>query len=73
MLILPGSNALPAFRSQRLLAQLQAIDSNVVEVSGRFDHFIDVSTPLSQDDIGRLTALPTAIRSAPVKAVKNSL
>ncbi|MGB7193929.1 MAG: phosphoribosylformylglycinamidine synthase [Collimonas pratensis] len=59
MLILPGSNALPAFRSQRLLAQLQAIDSNVVEVSGRFDHFVDASTPLSQDDIGRLNALLT--------------
>jgi phosphoribosylformylglycinamidine synthase len=59
MLILPGSNALPAFRSQRLLAQLQAIDSNVVEVTGRFDHFVDASTALSQDDIGRLNALLT--------------
>ncbi|SFB92944.1 phosphoribosylformylglycinamidine synthase [Collimonas sp. OK412] len=59
MLILPGSNALPAFRSQRLLAQLQAIDSNVVEVTGRFDHFVDASTVLSQDDIGRLNALLT--------------
>ncbi|MEO6922131.1 MAG: phosphoribosylformylglycinamidine synthase [Collimonas sp.] len=59
MLILPGSNALPAFRSQRLLAQLQAIDSNVVEVSGRFDHFVEASTTLSQDDIGRLNALLT--------------
>ena len=59
MLILPGSNALPAFRSQRLLAQLQAIDSNVVEVTGRFDHFVDASTTLSQDDIGRLNALLT--------------
>ena len=59
MLILPGSNALPAFRSQRLLAQLQAIDSNVVEVSGRFDHFVDASAALSQDDISRLNALLT--------------
>ena len=59
MLILPGSNALPAFRSQRLLAQLQAIDSNVVEVTGRFDHFVDALTALSQDDIGRLNALLT--------------
>ncbi|MFC5476344.1 phosphoribosylformylglycinamidine synthase [Paraherbaspirillum soli] len=59
MLILPGSNALPAFRSQRLLTQLQSIDSNIVEVSGRFDHFVDASTVLSQDDIGRLGALLT--------------
>ena len=59
MLILPGSNALSAFRTQRLLSQLQAVEPAIVGVTGRFLHFIDaVSTP-GQDDIGRLNALLT--------------
>ncbi len=59
MLILPGSNALPAFRSQRLLSQLQEIDANIVGVTGRFDHFVDTATALTSDDVGRLQALLT--------------
>ncbi|PUA16484.1 phosphoribosylformylglycinamidine synthase [Glaciimonas sp. PCH181] len=59
MLILPGSNALPAFRSQRLLSQLHAIDSNITGVTGRYDHFVDASTALGQDDLDRLRALLT--------------
>jgi len=41
MLILPGSNALSAFRTQRLLSQLQSVDASVTGVTGRFIHFID--------------------------------
>ena len=59
MLILPGSNALSAFRSQRLLSTLQAIDHSIIAVSARFLHFIDASTALSPSDLDRLNGLLT--------------
>lgn len=59
MLILPGSNALSAFRSQRLLTQLQAVAPTVAGVSARFYHFIDASAPLSTEDTARLDAMLT--------------
>jgi phosphoribosylformylglycinamidine synthase len=59
MLILPGSNALSAFRTQRLLSQLQLAEPAIIGVSGRFLHFVDASVALSQDDISRLNALLT--------------
>jgi phosphoribosylformylglycinamidine synthase len=59
MLILPGSNALSAFRSQRLLTQLQAVAPTIAAVQARFYHFIDASSPLSPDDTGRLSAMLT--------------
>src|SRR4051794_21075036 len=59
MLILPGSNALSAFRTKRLLSQLQVADPNVVGVTGRYLHFVDSSAALTQDDTARLDALLT--------------
>jgi len=59
MLILPGSNALSAFRSQRLLAQLQAVAPTIAAVQARFYHFIDASAPLSTEDTERLSAMLT--------------
>ncbi|RJG01103.1 phosphoribosylformylglycinamidine synthase [Noviherbaspirillum sedimenti] len=59
MLILPGSNALSAFRSQRLLSKLQELDPAIVGISGRYLHFIDAATPPSPDESGRLQALLT--------------
>ncbi|MET0855805.1 MAG: phosphoribosylformylglycinamidine synthase, partial [Telluria sp.] len=59
MLILPGSNALSAFRSQRLLSQLQSAVPHVAAVQARFVHFIDSSAPLSADDTNRLEAMLT--------------
>ncbi|MCC2955550.1 phosphoribosylformylglycinamidine synthase [Massilia sp. IC2-477] len=59
MLILPGSNALSAFRSQRLLSQLQAVAPTIAAVQARFYHFIDTSSPLSTDDTQRLSAMLT--------------
>jgi phosphoribosylformylglycinamidine synthase len=59
MLILPGSNALSAFRSQRLLSQLQAAVPQVVGVQAHFVHFIDSSAPLTPEDAGRLEAMLT--------------
>ncbi|MDY7574802.1 phosphoribosylformylglycinamidine synthase [Actimicrobium sp. CCI2.3] len=57
MLILPGSNALSAFRSQRLLAQLQKVDHAIISVTGRYLHFVDVSTTLPPSEQDRLAGL----------------
>lgn len=59
MLILPGSNALSVFRSQRLLNQLQAAAPAIAAVQARFVHFIDSSAPLSIEDTEKLTAMLT--------------
>ncbi|MDY7579019.1 phosphoribosylformylglycinamidine synthase [Herbaspirillum sp. RTI4] len=59
MLILPGSNALSAFRTQRLLSQLQAIDAAIAGVTGRYVHFVDSSAALSTEDRTRLDGLLT--------------
>ena len=59
MLILPGSNALSVFRSQRLLSQLQAAAPAIAAVQARFVHFIDSSAPLTIDDTEKLTAMLT--------------
>ncbi|MDO9421200.1 MAG: phosphoribosylformylglycinamidine synthase [Herminiimonas sp.] len=59
MLILPGSNALSAFRTERLLLQLQEIDHAIVSVTGRFLHFIDSAAPIAPDDVKRLDGLLT--------------
>ncbi|MCC6072518.1 phosphoribosylformylglycinamidine synthase [Massilia sp. GCM10020059] len=59
MLILPGSNALSVFRTQRLLSQLQAVAPAITAVQGRFYHFIDTSAPLSAQDTERLGAMLT--------------
>ena len=58
MLILPGSNALSAFRSQVLLSQLQAAAPAVVAVQARFIHFVD-STDLDGAERARLDAMLT--------------
>jgi len=59
MLILPGSNALSAFRSQRLLSQLQSAAPSIAAVQARFYHFIDSSAPLTVEDTERLSAMLT--------------
>lgn len=57
MLILFGSNALSAFRTQRLLTQLQAVDANIAGITGRFVHFIDAHGGLDAADQDRLNGL----------------
>ncbi|MBI1890627.1 MAG: phosphoribosylformylglycinamidine synthase [Burkholderiales bacterium] len=59
MLILPGSNALSAFRTQRLLSQLHDANAAVAGVTARYLHFIDSTGALSDDDIAKLKALLT--------------
>ncbi|MES2739677.1 MAG: phosphoribosylformylglycinamidine synthase [Pseudomonadota bacterium] len=59
MLILPGSNALSAFRSHRLLSQLQAALPAITLVRAQFVHFIDAAASLSDAETARLGALLT--------------
>ncbi|HEX7647606.1 MAG TPA: phosphoribosylformylglycinamidine synthase, partial [Noviherbaspirillum sp.] len=59
MLILPGSNALSAFRTQRLLSNLQAVEPNIVGITGRYLHFVDAANAPTEDEVGRLNALLT--------------
>jgi phosphoribosylformylglycinamidine synthase len=59
MLILPGSNALSSFRSQRLLNQLQAVLPSITSVQARFIHFVDSASALSESDLDRLNGLLT--------------
>ncbi len=59
MLILPGSSALSAFRVQRLLIQLKAIDPSITGISGRYLHFIDSHAEPGDADRTRLAALLT--------------
>ena len=59
MLILPGSNALSAFRSHRLLTRLQAALPAISSVRARFVHFIDAAAPLAEAETARMGALLT--------------
>ncbi len=57
MLILPGPNALSAFRSEGLLSRLQQVDPAIIAVSARFLHFVDALAPLHPSDLDRLNGL----------------
>ena len=57
MLILPGSNALSAFRTSNLLTRLQEVDPNIVGVTAKYQHFVDVSAALQESELERLKAL----------------
>jgi phosphoribosylformylglycinamidine synthase len=59
MLILPGSNALSAFRTQRLLSQLQAVEPTIAGVTARYLHLIDAAAPFSDEDKRRLDGMLT--------------
>ncbi len=57
MLMLPGSNALSPFRTQRLLAQLQDLEPSICAINGRYIHFVDASSEISDADRKRLSGL----------------
>jgi phosphoribosylformylglycinamidine synthase len=59
MLILPGANALSAFRSNRLLTRLQAVEPAIAAISGRFVHLLDAPVTPSAEEEARLGALLT--------------
>lgn len=57
MLIIPGSNALSAFRTKGFLSRLEKIDSDITGIAGRFVHFVDVASALSDAEALRLSSL----------------
>ena len=59
MLTLSGSSALSGFRLQRLLSQLKDIDPAITGISGRFCHFIDAPSGLSEEEKQQLSAMLT--------------
>jgi phosphoribosylformylglycinamidine synthase len=68
MLILPGSNALSAFRIQRLLSQLKEIHPAVTGITGRYGHFIDSKTPVNDDDRQKLEAMLVLRRTSGIQS-----
>ena len=52
-----GARALSEFRQTRLLQVLQAIDPNLLEVHGRYVHFVNSNGALTQEDADRVAAL----------------
>ncbi|WP_338849313.1 phosphoribosylformylglycinamidine synthase [Massilia sp. W12] len=61
MLILPASNALSAFRAQRLLQQLQQVAPEISAISGQYMHLVDFPAghTASQEEERNLQALLT--------------
>mgnify|MGYP005823988035 CR=1 FL=1 len=54
---LAGPGALSAFRRERLLRRLQAVDAGVTSVVARHVHFVHAARELSADESARLAAL----------------
>ncbi|MCK9605637.1 MAG: phosphoribosylformylglycinamidine synthase [Methylomonas sp.] len=57
MLTIPGTAALSSFRLEKLLSQLQSLDSSIQTVSARFVHFAQLEAPLAEAQkamLGRL-------------------
>jgi phosphoribosylformylglycinamidine synthase len=57
MLKISGTSALSDFRVKKLLAELQAVDSNIKAVSARFIHFVDVESSLNDSQAEILSRL----------------
>jgi len=57
MLELRGAPALSAFRSTKLLAQLQACEPSVTQVYAEYLHLVDTTEPLSEAQLATLKAL----------------
>ncbi|MCM1512620.1 MAG: phosphoribosylformylglycinamidine synthase [Oxalobacter formigenes] len=57
MLIIPGSNALSAFRTKGFLSRLRQINPDIRGITGRFIHLVDIASPLSDEEMFRLSSL----------------
>ena len=68
MLILPGAPALSEFRTQKLLASLQAIQPGIRAVYAEYVHFADLSEPLTAIETEVLARLLTYGPKADKKA-----
>ncbi|QPK64280.1 phosphoribosylformylglycinamidine synthase [Methylomonas sp. LL1] len=57
MLTLPGTAALSSFRIEKLLTQLQSLDSGIQAVSARFVHFVQLEAGLADAEVEMLKRL----------------
>ena len=57
MLIIPGTSALSRFRLDKLLAELQRVDSRISAVTARYLHFVQVEASLSAHHESYLNSL----------------
>ena len=57
MLIFRGTPVLSSFRQQKLLRQLQAVDSGVLQVYAEYIHLIAVDSPLTDEETDCLQSL----------------
>ncbi|MEM7027161.1 MAG: phosphoribosylformylglycinamidine synthase [Pseudomonadota bacterium] len=57
MLILPGGNALSEFRINKLIASLNAVLPEIVDIAAQFIHFVDCNEALSEDAKTQLDTL----------------
>jgi len=57
MLIIAGASALSAFRQRKLLASLKQAAPTITDVKAEYQHFADVTQPLSNVDTDTLKAL----------------
>ena len=57
MLVFRGAQALSDFRTKKLLARLQAVDSGITSVTAEYVHFADTSGKLASEEEKRLKRL----------------
>jgi phosphoribosylformylglycinamidine synthase len=57
MIIISGASALSAFRRRKLLVSLKQAVPSITDVVAEFQHFADLSAPLSDDDLETLKAI----------------
>ena len=57
MLIIVGASALSAFRQRKLLVTLKQAVPSIVDVTAKYQHFVDIAGPLSESDAKTLDAL----------------
>ncbi|MDO9621078.1 MAG: phosphoribosylformylglycinamidine synthase, partial [Moraxellaceae bacterium] len=66
MLILPGANALTAFRQHRLLQNLQTVSSQLRAVSASWLHVVDTELEQAPAELAKLLNYGEALQVAPV-------
>ena len=71
MLKIPGTSALSDFRVQKLLAELQAVEPAITDLSARFIHFVDVENNLNEGQEAVLSQLLSYGSVQSMTAVQN--
>ena len=57
MIIISGAPALSAFRQRKLLVSLKQVVPSITDIKAEYQHFAEISAPLSNSDTNTLEAL----------------